>query len=187
MMACRRCDKIDAASKRIANAKKYLLLEIKSELSPPVSCNSSSSQEKKRKLNLPMSSPDETKSALDWEDLIIEYLLLRGVSQCFRTYCVLPLFSIKCWPFDLLGILLTSTWLLLQVERRQLEDGYYRAALDIHHMESTDQINDNDLIPYLRSQTEVHRLCYIPWPSGPCCIIKYISCKNFIHFIEFSV
>ena len=108
-MACRRCDKIDAASKRIANAKKDLLLEINSELSPPVSCNSSSSQEKKRKLNHPMSSPDETKSALDWEDLIIEYLLLRGVSQCFCTDCVLPLLSIKCWPFDHLGILLTST------------------------------------------------------------------------------
>lgn len=68
---------------------------------------------------------------------------------------MLPLFDIRCWPFDHLGILLASTWLLLQVERRQLEDGYYRAALDVHHMESTDQINDNDLIPYLRSQTEV--------------------------------
>lgn len=84
-MACRRCDKIDAASKRIVNSKKDLLLEIKSELSLPVSCISSSSQEKKRKLNHLMSSPDETKSALDWEDLIIEYLLLRGVSPCFST------------------------------------------------------------------------------------------------------
>lgn len=77
----RRCDKINAAIKRIANAKKDILLELNSELLLPVSCNSSSPQKKKRKLNHPMRSPDETKSALDWEDLIIEYLLLRGVSQ----------------------------------------------------------------------------------------------------------
>lgn len=62
------------------------------------------------------------KSELDWEDLVIEYLLLRGVNHT------------------------------------QLEDGYYKAALGVHSMESTKQIDDDDLLPYLRSKAEVKLL-----------------------------
>jgi hypothetical protein len=45
---------------------------------------------------------------------------------------------------------------MLQVNHKQLEDGYYKAALGAHPMQSTNQIDDDDLIPYLRSKAEVH-------------------------------
>lgn len=48
-----------------------------------------------------------------------------------------------------------SLW-ILQVKHTQLEDGYYKAALGVLHIQSTEQIGDDELLQYLRSEAEVH-------------------------------
>lgn len=123
----RRCNKIRAAMERILKAKRGLLSRLGNAHSKPFQTLSpsalnatgvDSSRAKKRRVD----PPQEKKSELDWEDLVIEYLLLRGVNHT------------------------------------QLEDGYYKAALGVHSMESTKQIDDDDLLPYLRSKAEVKLL-----------------------------
>ena len=125
----RRCTKIRAAMERIDLAKQGLLSRVgNNQLKPSQSVPSSPlkvtaverSRAKRRKVDLVQSQ--ETICMLDWEDLVIEYLLLHGVKHT------------------------------------QLEDGYYKAALGAHHMRSTDQIDDDELIPYLRSKAEVHSI-----------------------------
>ncbi|KAG0591148.1 hypothetical protein KC19_1G153700 [Ceratodon purpureus] len=127
---CRRRGKIRAAMERIRLAKQGLLLRVdnnqpKSSLPVPSSDSklrdAERSRAKRRKVDSGLSL-QKIKRELDWEDLVIEYLLLRGVNHT------------------------------------QLEDGYYKAALGVHHMQSTDQIDDDELIPYLRSKAEVKML-----------------------------
>lgn len=120
----RRCGKIRAAIERIRLAKQGLLSRVGGNevQSVPSSDSKVTGGERSRAKRRKVDSVQETKRELDWEDLVIEYLLLRGVNHT------------------------------------QLEDGYYKAALGVHHMQSTDQIDDNELIPYLRSKTEVKML-----------------------------
>jgi len=47
---------------------------------------------------------------------------------------------------------------MIQVNHAQLEDGYYKAALGVNHMQSTDRIDDDELIPYLRNKAEVNMM-----------------------------
>lgn len=128
----RRCSKIRAAVERIYLAKQGLLSrvgnnQLKTSQSVSLSASGSTNVERSRSRSKRLKvdsvqSPQETKRELDWEDLVIEYLLLRGVKHT------------------------------------QLEDGYYKAALGVLHIQSTEQIGDDELLQYLRSEAEVKML-----------------------------
>jgi hypothetical protein len=45
--------------------------------------------------------------------------------------------------------------MFLQANTRMLEDGYYKSSLALHPIRSAASINDNELMQYLRSKTEV--------------------------------
>ncbi len=47
--------------------------------------------------------------------------------------------------------------MFLQADMRMLEDGYYKSSLALHPVQSAEMtnINDNELMQYLRSKTEV--------------------------------
>lgn len=73
---------------RIQKAKKGLSIRMGNDQpnrsqsvtsSPSKLTGGESSRAKRRKVDS-VQSPEETKLKLDWEDLVIEYLLLRGVS-----------------------------------------------------------------------------------------------------------
>jgi hypothetical protein len=51
--------------------------------------------------------------------------------------------------------------MFLQADMRMLEDGYYKSSLALHPVQSAEMtnINDNELMQYLRSKTEVKLLC----------------------------
>jgi hypothetical protein len=45
--------------------------------------------------------------------------------------------------------------MFLQANTRMLEDGYYKSSLALHPIQSAASINDNELMQYLCSKTEV--------------------------------
>jgi hypothetical protein len=45
--------------------------------------------------------------------------------------------------------------MFLQANTRMLEDGYYKSSLGLHPIQSAASINDNELMQYLHSKTEV--------------------------------
>jgi len=74
---------------RIQKAKQGLLTRVENDKpersqsvasSPLKSVGVESARAKRRKVDS-VQSPQDTKRELDWEDLIVEYLLLRGVSK----------------------------------------------------------------------------------------------------------
>ncbi|CAM6040338.1 unnamed protein product [Sphagnum compactum] len=125
----RRCAKISAAKDRISKAKNMLVTQVPKKRNEPLTSIPRNEvpvdTSEHPKVAPPGSSGQESEVSIDWEDLLIEYLILGGADM------------------------------------RMLEDGYYKSSLALHPVQSAEMtnINDSELMQYLRSKTEVKLLC----------------------------
>jgi hypothetical protein len=83
-MLGRRCAKISAAKDRISKAKKMLVTQVPKKRNEPLTSIPRNEvpvdTSEHPKVAPPGSSGQETEVSIDWEDLLIEYLILGGVS-----------------------------------------------------------------------------------------------------------